>query len=282
VPVLLGGVAAMSSASILIRLCGAPVLSIAAYRLALASLAFMIGAGFKRREREPFLVPNRWTVASGLFLAVHFAAWIQSLRLTSVASSVLLVQMAPIFVAIASALWLSEKPSGLQGMGILLATIGTLATAGLDFAAGTKPLLGDALALVGALGAAGYWIFGRIARRQLSTAAYVRTVYAISAVVLGAVAVAAGAPLAGFSRRDMLLLLLIALVPQCIGHTTFNWALRHLSATAVSVFALGEPVGAAVLAFFILHERPPAPNLVGALAVLAGIYLALRGEPKRG
>ncbi len=279
VPVLVAGVLAMSSASILIRLCQVPALSIATYRLVIAALLFVSVSMIRERGRFGGAKQlNRWVLASGAFLSLHFATWIRSLDYTTVASSVLLVQTSPVFVGVAAHLLLKESPSRRQWVGIALALVGTTAVAGLDFSADRRALLGDALALAGAVGGAGYWICGRVARRRSSTGDYVAAVYSVAALILLIVTRVAGRPLSGFSSRDLLLLVLIALVPQAIGHTSFNWALRHFSATAVSVFALGEPVGASILAFLFLSEKIPALNLIGAALVLTGVFLAVRGE----
>ncbi|MDZ7373682.1 MAG: DMT family transporter [candidate division KSB1 bacterium] len=278
VGVLAVGVLAMSSASLWIRMCTVPAFTIAAYRLLLSTLAFCLGEALRTGGRTQLFKPTGRTLAAGLFLAFHFGTWIQSLRLTSVASSVLLVQTSPIFVAVASAILLSEPPSRLQMGGILTTLAGTVVVAGHDLTSGRQALLGDALALAGALGAAGYWICGRAARQRMDTGTYARTVYGTAAVVTVALAAVSGAPLAGFSGSNWLLLVLIALVPQGVGHTSFNWALKHLSATAVSVFALGEPVGASLLAYLFLGESPPPGTLLGGVAVLLGIYLTLQGE----
>ena len=286
VTILTVGVAAMSSASVLIRLCPAPAVVIAVYRVALGSVLVLV-TGFLTGQR-----PSRtarlstaevgWIAASGFFLAVHFATWISSLDFTSVASSVVLVQTSPVFVALLSWRVLHERVSRSQWGGILLAVTGTLVIAGTDVGGGRDPLKGDLLALVGALAGAGYWICGRRVRKSVDVVTYASLAYAVAAALLLLFAATRHTPVTGFSGRTYLLLLAIAIFPQGFGHTSFNWSLKHLSATAVSVFALGEPVGASLLAWLILSETVPAERALGALLVLGGVALVFRGEHGRG
>jgi len=280
------GVAAMSSASVLIRLCPAPATTVAVYRVALGAL-LVLAAGFASGQRPAFrsdfpgfAVP--WIAASGLFLAAHFATWISSLDFTSVASSVVLVQTSPVFVALLSKPVLHERVKPLQWVGIGLALLGTLVIAGADLSGGPEPLKGDLLALLGALAGAGYWICGRRVRKHLDTVTYASLTYAAAALALLLFAAGTHTPVVGFSWRTYALLLAIAIFPQGLGHTSFNWSLKHLSATSVSVFALGEPVGATLLAYLILHEGVPLGRALGALLVLAGVVLVFRAEGGSG
>ncbi len=282
--VLTVGVVAMSSASVLIRLCSAPATTIAVYRVALGSI-LVLAAGLAAGQRSIAREAISWSafariVTSGFFLALHFATWISSLDLTSVASSVVLVQTSPVFVALLSWPVLRERVRRLQWIGVGFALLGTLVIAGADFSSGSKPLLGDSLALLGALAGAGYWVCGRHVRKHLNTVTYASLTYATAAVALLLFAVGTRTPVAGFSWRTYALLLAIAVFPQGVGHTSFNWSLKHLSATSVSVFALGEPVGATLLAYLILHENLPVERALGAFLVLLGVVLAFRAEGK--
>ncbi len=282
--VLTVGVVAMSSASVLIRLCSAPATTIAVYRVALGSI-LVLAAGLAAGQRSIAREAISWSafariVTSGFFLALHFATWISSLDLTSVASSVVLVQTSPVFVALLSWPVLRERVRRLQWIGVGFALLGTLVIAGADFSSGSKPLLGDSLALLGALAGAGYWVCGRHVRKHLNTVTYASLTYATAAVALLLFAVGTRTPVAGFSWRTYALLLAIAVFPQGVGHTSFNWSLKHLSATSVSVFALGEPVGATLLAYLILHENLPVERAFGAFLVLLGVVLAFRAEGK--
>jgi drug/metabolite transporter (DMT)-like permease len=138
-----------------------------------------------------------------------------------------------------------------------------------------RAIAGDLLALGGAAAAAAYFLAGRHLRQRMSLLAYVGIVYPVCAVVLLPVAAASGAPLAGFDAKTWVMFVLMALVPQGLGHTTFNYLLKEVDATLVSVSILGEPVGSTVLALLIFGEVPSWTAVLGGLVALAGIYLAV-------
>jgi len=217
-------------------------------------------------------------LASGLALALHFASWIASLSLTTVASSVVLVTSNPLFVALASHLILGERISRLTVAGIALAVVGGLLIGYGDIALSGQALLGDLLALFGALMASTYFLLGRALRRQLPILAYIWPVYTAAALVLLLLCLLSGQPLSGYRPESLFLLLLLALGPQLLGHSALNYALGHLSAALVAVAVLGEPLGAAALALALLGEVPPATSLFGGALLLGGILLAGRGE----
>jgi drug/metabolite transporter (DMT)-like permease len=292
--VLLVGVIIAATSSILIRYAqaeGVPSLTIATGRLALAALilaplAWVRVAGELRAlQRRDVLLG----VASGGFLAAHLATWISSLAYTSVASSAALVTTNPIWVGLASWLILNERPGWRTISGIVLTLLGSAgiilsgmgAQASAQFA---NPLLGNILALIGALTVSGYFLIGRGLRRRLSTLAYIWLVYSSAAGVLLLFAALLGVPLLGFSPLAYLLVLAIAVGPQLLAHTSFNWALAHLSATFVALAILGEPVGAAILAWFLFQEqidpttREGLLQLGGFVLLLVGIYVAATGE----
>ncbi len=296
--VLFGGVLVAASASILIRLAqdqGVPSTTIAAGRLGLAAL-ILLPLGLRRALPELRRLGRRdllLGLASGVVLALHFDAWISSLAYTSVASSAALVATNPLWVALASVLLFRERLDGPALLGIAL-TIGGSALIGLsDSGAHSSPnaLLGDGLALLGALAASAYFLIGRELRGRLSLLAYIWLVYSSAALVLLAVALAAGwgvtaAPagqplLLGLPPTAWLCVLGLALGPQLLGHTAFNWSLRHLSATFVAVAILGEPIGSALLALLIFGESFAPLQLVGFLLLLGGIATAALAE-RRG
>jgi len=278
------GLAAMSFASIFIRFCDAPPLVIAAYRLTLATLILLVLALPKtlaelRRLTRKEILPS---LAAGLFLCFHFAFWITSLQYTSVASSVIFVTTNPIFVALASAVFLRERISLLLFFSILIAVAGGMIIAWGDWGRGRETLYGDLLSLLGAVMATGYLLVGRRVRRKVSLPTYITLVYGVAAAFLILLALLNGDSLFGYAPKDYLLFLLLAVGPQLIGHSSLNWALRFFSATLVAVFILGEPVGASILAFFILGENPGISLLLGGALVLLGIYLSAREERRLG
>ncbi|MCS7178459.1 MAG: DMT family transporter [Anaerolineae bacterium] len=279
---LLVGVLAASTASPIIRLAQAEVdsLAIAAWRLTLASLILAPIALTAQREELRRLTrrDGLLMLASGAMLALHFATWISSLAYTSVAASVVLVSTSPLFVGLGSFLILRERLSRSLLVSLAVATLGSIIIGMNDWGQGTHRLTGDLLALAGALSVAGYFLIGRRLRARLSLLAYVFPVYATAAAVLLAVAMLTRVPLGGYPPVHWLWLLLLAVGPQITGHSSLNWALRHLPATYVTLAILGEPVGSSILAWIILGETPGVATLIGGVLVLTGIAIATRPE----
>ncbi len=291
-------IAAVSTGSIFVRFAQleAPSLVIAALRLGFAVVAIAPFAIVRYRNELRKLTRHELLlgVLSGGFLAVHFAAWITSLEYTSIVSSVVLVSTGPLWVAIFSPLFLKEHLSKSVLIGLLLALVGGMVIAlgdscqisgGLDcpsmsgFLHGNA-LLGNFLALVGAWALAGYLMIGRRLRRGMLLVPYIFLVYGVAAVALCTAMLVAGQRPVGFSGMTYLWIFLLALVPQLIGHSTFNWVLRYLPTTLVAITTLGEPVGAAVLAYFILQEVPAYLTLFGGFLILAGIYVSSRKKAR--
>lgn len=292
---ILVGILAVSTGSILVRNAQeyAPSIVIAAYRLVLATLFLAPLALLRSREelgalRRPDLL---LAALSGFFLSLHFATWISSLEFTTVASSVVLVSTSPLWVALLSPLVLKEPLTRPILLGMGLALVGTLIVGLSDTCAWTgsglacpsiheivrgEAFLGDLLALIGAWMAAGYLLIGRRLRVGMSLGTYVFIVYGVAALFLVAFVLAAGQSPFGYPPQAYFWFLMLALVPQLIGHSTFNWALGYLSAAYVSITLLGEPIGSAVLAYFLLQETPTGLKIFGAILILAGIYVASR------
>lgn len=300
--VLLAGVLAVSTAAIFIRMAqagGAASIVIAAVRLSLAALILAPLALTRHRADLRRLTGRQWLLAllSGTFLALHFAVWITSLEYTSVASSVVLVTTTPLWVALLSPLVLRERIGRAAVIGLALAlTGGTIIGAGdaCTWQSGSlscpppeaffsgRAFLGDLLALAGAWMAAGYMLVGRKLRAQMALVPYIFVVYGMAAVVLTILMfVMAGTP-PGYPPLIYLWLVLLALVPQLFGHSTFNWALKYLPASFVAVALLGEPVGSTVLAYLVFQEAPGWIKAGGAALILAGIWLASRAEAEDG
>lgn len=270
------GIMAISTASIFIKLCEAPALVIAAYRMSLASLILLPLAGYKRIWREWNGKEFIWIILSGLFLSLHFTFWIASLKFTSVASSVVLVSTNPLFVGLGG--WLFFKESlGLNLMsGILMSIIGSGLISFGDMTLSMEALLGDGLALLGALTASGYLLVGRKMRKEKALLSYIFPVYSVSAILLILLSLSFKNPFFGFPSSTYLYLFLLALIPQLIGHTTFNWALRYLPPSIVAIAILGEPIGSTLLAYFILKEGLSSLKIIGGVLILFGISIALR------
>lgn len=295
---LLIAIAAVSTSSIFIRFSQeeAPSLVIAALRLTLATM--LLAPIVWRRYREELRSLRRGegmlVILAGLFLAAHFATWISSLEYTSVASSVVFVSTGPLWVAVLSPLLLEERLRGAALVGLAIAILGG-GTIGLSDACAWETGLrcpeldqilqggamwGNFLALIGAWTVSGYLIIGRKLRarrtRSMSLIPYIFLVYGVAALALIVTMFAAGQSPLGYSARTYGWIVLLAAVPQLIGHSTYNWALRYLSASLVAITTLAEPIASAVLAYFLLSETPAAGVLLGGGLILIGIYLASR------
>jgi drug/metabolite transporter (DMT)-like permease len=293
------GILAVSTASIFIRYAqaSAPSIVIATYRLVLASLILLPLVLTRRRAELASLTRTELGLAllSGFFLALHFATWITSLEYTTVVSSVVLVSTTPLWVALLSPFTIKEPITVPILIGMLLAlaggmivglsdsctwgAVGLICPAFSDFVRG-KAFLGDLLALAGAIMGASYILIGRRLRAKMSLLSYVFVVYGMAAIVLVVIMVASGHSAFGYPLNTYVWFLFLALVPQLLGHSTFNWALGYLSAAYVSIALLGEPIGSTVLAYFILQEVPAPMKIIGAILILTGIYTASRGEVK--
>ena len=282
---MLVAVVAMSWAAPLIRLASAPPLAIAAWRLAFASLAlapaFAVSAA--RRDWAPLGAAERRIAAlAGVALALHFASWITSLRLTSVAASTVLVSLSPVFAWAFSRAFLGERPAGRQRLGIALAVAGAAIIAlGDARRPGHAALWGDLLALAGAVCGGAYFVIGRRLRADLRLVAYITPVYAVAAAVLLAWAALRGQAFVAYPARDWAIFAALAVGPMIVGHGGLNYALRYLPAYTVNVAALGEPIGASLIAWLLpaIAEPPGVLAAAGGAVALGGIALALGGKP---
>ncbi len=278
------GVIAVSWGAILVRLAAAPALVVGAYRLVMASLILTPLALYRNGQELRRLTRHDLglMIVSGFFLGLHFATWISSLTYTSVASSVVLVSTTPLFVGLAARFLLKERVSSQMFAGIAVATLGGAIIGWGDLRLSGWALWGDLLAVLGAIAVAAYFLIGRNLRRRLSLLTYVTPTYWTAAVVLTVAMLLSGQAVAGYPLRTYLVILLMAIGPQVVGHSSFNWALGYLSPTFVTVSILGEPVGSTVLAYWILKESPSTTKLLGGAAILAGIYVCSRAEAAGG
>jgi drug/metabolite transporter (DMT)-like permease len=286
---------AVSTASIFIRFAqddGMPSLVIAALRLTFATILLAPIALTKHLDEIKKFTRGEILLGavSGFFLAIHFAAWISSLEYTSVASSVMFVSTGPLWVALLSPLLLKEhlERTALIGLGLALlgGTIVALADAcawdnGLTCPALADLMQGGAmwgnfLALTGAWTVTGYLIIGRKLRVSTSLIPYIFLVYGMAALTLIVLMFITGNSPSGYAPKTYGWIFLLAAIPQLVGHSTYNWALKYLPAALVAVITLGEPIGSAILAFFILKETPALMVIFGGVLILAGIYLASR------
>ena len=284
---LIVGVVAVSFAAIFIRLADAPPLVIASYRLTIAAVV-MGGLAAGSWLRSGRVAPTRLTRkdmmllgVSSTSLALHFWVWILSLEYTSVASSVVLVTTSPFIVAVASRVLFREALYPHTLVGIAVGIVGGVVIA-LGDASSEGKLLGDLLAFGGAVAIVGYMLTGRTLRRHMPALTYNTWVYTGTAAMLLVAAMVAGGPFTGFTSETYLWMVMLALVPQVIGHSLLNWSLAHVTATAVTIAVMAEPVIATALAIPILGEVPPWTSVLGGALVLSGIYVALRNRRTEG
>ena len=276
------GIIAISFASIFIKFCDdVPSIMIATYRLTLSSIILLIIAKSKGIRLSSF---NRkhllMGMLGGLFLSLHFSFWISSLKFTSVASSVVLVATNPIFVGIFSYLFFKEKQPTELILGITLSFSGSIILAvgdsGLQGLTVRNPsfLLGDILAFLGAIMASGYLVVGSKLREEMDVLSYTSMVYTFSAFFLLIASISLGLPFAGYKQSSYFYMVLLAIIPQLIGHTAFNWALKHLKASMVAITILGEPIGASILAYIILGETIRSFQSIGIILIFLAIIIA--------
>jgi drug/metabolite transporter (DMT)-like permease len=276
----------------LARLSGAEALAIAFWRVLIAwgvIGTLLLAQGGWREWRGLSRRDLLLALAAGTFLAVHFWSWIASLSHTTVAASVLLVNLHPVVIVAGSALWLKERPSGPQVVGIVVALAGAGLIAldaraddavadGITRSVGegsraAGAVFGNSLALLGAVTVGLYYLVGRSLRQRLSLLPYVGLVYGACLLVLLAFASVQGAHLAPQPAREWVLFAAIAIGPMLVGHTGFNWSLRYVPAFLVSLLLLLEPVGASLLAWMLpaIQETPGVWTLGGGLVLLAGL-----------
>lgn len=280
------GLLAVSFGAIFARLAQAEAvdsLAVATWRLGLAAIVITPIALLQARHELARLTRRQvaMALAAGFFLALHFATWISSLEYTSVASSTALVTTNPLWIGLASFLIFRETPTRMMLGGIALSFAGSLFIFWSDSqtaAPGASPLFGNLLALVGSWCFSAYLLIGRRLRAGLGLPAYIWLAYGAAALFLFAASGAGGVELFAHSGAAWALLLAMALGPQLLGHTAYNWSLRYVSATLVAVVTLGEPVVSALLAFVLFGEGFAPLQFVGFSLLLAGIYLAAKGE----
>ena len=274
------GIVAVSFGAIFVRFASdASPLAISAWRLSIAAI-ILIPIAWMRKTRSLTPKMTLWCLASGAALALHFILWISSLSYTSVASSVLFVSTHPLFVGLGSYLLLREHPTCSLLIGASVALLGGALIGFGDLQLAGTAVRGDLLAVGGGLMAAIYFMIGRHVRQTVTATEYAAVTYGTAAILVLAICGFTRTPVFGFSGATFGYLLLLGLIPQLLGHSTFNWVLKHLPASHVSLLILGEPIGSGILALLFFREIPNGLNLVGATLILGGIYLSLRNKER--
>lgn len=270
-------VMAVSTSAPIIAACAAPALAIAFWRCLLGAAAtapFALRHGLDR-WRAVTRAQWRGLLVAGAFLAAHFATWIPSIRFTSVASAAALVATQPVWAAIAARFAGAHVSRGVW-LGIGVSLVGVLVLTGVDFSLDPRSLVGDLLALLGAVLAAGYVTAGERSRQTLGTAEYTAVVYLLSALLLLPLCLALGQALVGYVARDWVLILALTAIAQLVGHTLVNHALQTTSATVVSLAILFELPGAIIVAGIWLRQFPPVQVVPALLLLAAGLVIVVR------
>ncbi len=282
VVVLTLGIFGVSTGAIFARLADAPALVTAAYRLGLASLILVPLAAWRARAelRNLSLREYKLAIVSGFFLALHFATWISSLDYTAIANSVVLVNTIPLWVGLLTPLISKDRLTRATIVSIIVSVIGGGIIGLGDFATGSQALLGDLLAVVGAICAAVYLLLGRNLRPRLSLLSYVAICYGSAAAFLWLAVLALQLPASGYSTATIAAFWGMALVSQIIGHSSYNWALKWFSSSLVAVALLGEPIGSTIMAYLIFGEGLTWSKFIGGMFILSAIYMAASGEKK--
>ncbi|MFC4025333.1 DMT family transporter [Oceanobacillus longus] len=278
------GVIAVSTSAILVKLApGAPSAIIANYRLLFAVLIMLPIVLLKYRHEFRFISKKNWilSILAGVFLALHFILWFESLNYTSVASSVVLVTMQPIFAFIGTYLFFQEKFSYGTIISMLIALFGSLIIGVGDFQLGGMALFGDILALLGAIAVTFYFLSGQSVRKHLSLMTYTFIVYGVSSITLIIYNLVLKNPFFGYPADHWWIFLALAIVPTFLGHTLFNWSLKWLSASTISMGIVFEPIGASILAYFILGESLTWSQLLGGTIVIFGLFLFIMSTSRK-
>lgn len=278
------GIAGISLSAIFVKYSQAPAVVTALYRL-LWTVALMTPVVLGRKDcRRELMDTDRRTVflcgASGVFLALHFTAWFESLNQTSVASSTAIVCTEVIWVALGYCLFMKGKITGAAVLSILVTVGGSLLIAFSDYSAGGNHLYGDVLALAAAVFCAVYTLIGRQARGYMSTTIYTYIVYVFCALALGLATALSGLAFTGYGMRSVVVGLLLSVCSTLLGHSIFSWCLKFFSPSFVSASKLCEPVAAAVFALFLFGEVPAPLQIAGGVVIIGGVLLYSKVEKK--
>lgn len=278
------GVIAVSTSAVLVKLAaGVPAAIIANYRLLFAVFLMTPFILLKHRHEFRNIEKRDWIFSTfaGVFLAFHFILWFESLNYTSVASSVVLVTLQPIFAFLGTYFFFKERFSQGAIISMVIALIGSFIISWGDFNISGMALIGDLLALLGAIAITVYFLFGQTARKRLSMMAYTYIVYGISALTLILYNLALRHPFFDYSLPDWGIFLALAIVPTFLGHSLFNWALKWLSTATISMGIVFEPVGASILAYFILGEKILPSQWLGGSIVIFGLFLFIMSTSRK-
>lgn len=269
------GVLAVALSAIFVKLANADAGVIAFYRMLFSVLIMAPIFFWKYTSEIKQLTKRDWTfsLVAGIFLAFHFILWFESLNYTSVASSTVLVTLQPIFAFAGTYFFFKERLSLKTIVSGVIALGGSILISWGDFRISGSALYGDVLALIACALVTAYLLFGQDVRQRLSLVTYTFVVYGISTITLFFYVLIKGESFGPYPADDWLWFILLAIVPNLLGHTLFNWSLKYVSTNVISIAILFEPVGAAILAFYIFDEYLITTQIIGGIIVIAGIVL---------
>ncbi|OXS57443.1 EamA domain-containing membrane protein RarD [Bacillus sp. V-88] len=276
------GVISVSTSAILVKVSSAPSGILAFYRLFFTVL-LMSPVFFLKYVKELKLITLRdwmFSILAGVFLAFHFILWFESLHYTSVASSTVLVTLQPLFAFIGAYLFFQEKLTAKALLSAVLAVAGSFIISWGDFRISGSALWGDILALIACALITGYLLFGQTIRKRLSLMTYTYVVYVISSIVLLLYVIIQSESLGPYPKEDWIYFLLLAIIPTLLGHSLFNWSLKWLSTSTISMAILFEPIGASLLAYWLLGEKVLMTQVLGGVVIMTGVTLFLIEERK--
>lgn len=269
-------VLAISSSAVFVKLAGdAPVGIIANYRLIFAVIGLAPVILVKYRKEFKLINIKDWVFISlaGISLAFHFIFWFESFNYTSVASSVVLVTLQPIFGFLATFLFLKERFSFGAIVSLIIALFGGFIITSGDFKISNAALFGDMLALIGTIAITFYFLFGQQVKKRISFMTYSFIVYSVGAITLILYNVILQNPFLGYTSNQWWVFIALALIPTFLGHSLFNWALKWLSASTISIGTLLVPIGSTLFAYIIIDEQVTAAQILGGTIILFGLFL---------
>lgn len=275
-------VISVSTSAIFVKLTDAPAGVIAFYRLFLSFLFITPIFLLKYRYSLFKITKKDWIFAfiAGVLLAFHFILWFESLNFTSVASSVVLVTLQPLFAFIGTYLFFKEKV-GIKGViSAVVAVLGSIVISWGDYLISGWALFGNILALLACAFVTGYLLFGQNVRKRIELIPYTFLVYGVSSVTLFLYVILVGDPLVGYKSSDWMYFILLALIPTLLGHSLFNWVIKWVSTNVISMSILFEPVGAIILAYYLLNERLTWTQAIGGMIVMLSIAIFLTTATK--
>ncbi|WP_055106742.1 DMT family transporter [Paenibacillus ihumii] len=276
------GIIAISFSAIFVRWSNAEASVIAMYRLYITNL-ILLPLAWRSRQEMLHLRPRQWGLlaVSGLLLGLHFLLWMNSLRYTSVASSTVILTLQPVLVMLGSIWLFKERINRMMLLGMGIAVAGSIAIGSGDFQLSGSALYGDVLSLLGTLAISVNMLLGQHLRKELAALPYNFWMFFMAACSLTIYNLAMAHPFTGYPAKEWGIFLLLSVVSTLFGHYLFNWLLKYMNATTVSMAILGEPVCASLLAWVLLSEMLTGLQLFSGLIIIAGVWVFLRHRQAR-